>query len=993
LTFNKCFTFLIILIFVFHTTLFSLEDKSKVSDKYKEVEQLIEILDYNQAINVLVEIVKQNPEEMEKAQKMIQEIRIKKEEFNKIYEELIRVLFVENDYDKGLALIDELEKLDNNPNPNTEDSLRDARISAELIYFRLLFNETMDRAYAFYLNGQYDEAVKTYLTGYNFHKRTYNERAYGDIIKGPVDQRLEALMDAAAEFLEEYSVMTSVNASPVNSITNENEQLLNEYEDLFIKYAALRNTVWHAGWTFRDQNALLGEISSEYKEDFFLSFAWRIVYGRSGVEQEEGLIVTMDNFWISKLVPLLAKLDQNLDSSVSRAEQAYRSKDWINAENNFEEGQYWTERAIDFYNLWTNIINLDSHMNLTKKSRSLINTYYNSMVDHETKRNYVELLVLLSQYNQRLESYAVYNNQDLALMDTRREIIKEEIANINPLIDEWDEIVEKISKDLFYTETESDLIVNVSLSDIREVQESYATLRGDLSLDMADLVLEPLEEEYQSLVDEQGKALAFLEGITENPEEDELSILYFYPERTLDILEQIQEENLQLQDEMADFIEEYRRTQNDIPQKAAIAVFILRAENILRGLQDAQQEYQRLNRRADQNITQAERFKNEGGYRLDEAENALRQKDFQLAVQNLTSAQDLYVQALSYNEDIVSRDDIDRRIAALQSRILQEENKEVILYVRNNVNEGKSLYLQGRYSQSEIVFLRAESRWFTTNTESNSEIDYWLNLVRAALSVESGRTIEDTEPLYAEMTQFLNLAFSNFEKGRALIAEGNVTDGLKYLDSADQNLNEILIPMPLNQAASVLKLRIQQLKDPDLFLVVFSEKYKSAVNKLKTEADVAYIDLKDLAEIEPNYPGISRSIYNAEIILGIRILPPDPAALRESKNLYNKAFVIVEGNVRSQFPVALAQLDKAIELNPENSAAIELKDRIQLDAGGQTTIVLSSAAQSQFKSAEEKYIDGNYFEAYAIVQQLLKNKNNAAYSPLQDLKRRIESKF
>ena len=410
-------------------------------------------------------------------------------------------------------------------------------------------------------------------------------------------------------------------------------------------------------------------------------------------------------------------------------------------------------------------------------------------------------------------------------------------------------------------------------------------------------------------------------------------------------------------------------------------------------MKSAGQEYGRITRRADQNLVLAERFLNEAEYRFAESEDALGRKSFAQAIQELTTSQDLFVQALSYDEDIIARDEVDRRIADLQAEILLEENKEVIRYVRENVNQGKSLYLQGRYAQSEIVLLRAESRWFTTNTEPNSEINYWLNLVRAALSVESGRTIEDTEPLYAEMTQFLNLAYSNFETGKKLIEEGNTAEGFKYLDRSDQNLNEILIPMPLNQAASVLKLRIQQLRDPDLFIVVFSEKYKSARSKLQTEPDEAYIDLKDLSAIEPDYPGIAKAIYDAEIILGIRIPPPDTRALKESQDLYQKAFAIVEGNVRSQFPVALAQLDKAIELNPENSRAIELKDRIQLDAGGQTTIVLSSAAQSQFKSAEEKYIKGDYFEAYAIVQQLLKDKDNATYPPLQDLKRRLESKF
>ena len=219
----------------------------KVSDKYKEVQRLIEVLDYNQAINLLVDIVKENPEEMEKAQGMIQDIRQKKEEFNDKYEELIRVLFDENDYQKGLEIIDELEQLDKNPNPSTEDTIRDARISAELIYFRLLFNEAMDRAYGYYQAGQYNEAVSTYLTAYNFHKRTYDERDYGDLIKGPVDKSLEKLMAATAEFLSSYENMSGLTAQGIVTPSARTSETLGRARELISRFAELRNTVLACG--------------------------------------------------------------------------------------------------------------------------------------------------------------------------------------------------------------------------------------------------------------------------------------------------------------------------------------------------------------------------------------------------------------------------------------------------------------------------------------------------------------------------------------------------------------------------------------------------------------------------------------------------------------------------------------------------------------------------------------------------------------------------
>ena len=988
---NKYFTYSFILFFFLSISLYSQENELRLGERYSRVEKLMESLDYNGAINLLVEIVKENPEEMEKAQKMIEEIRIKKEEFNEKYEELITVLFEENDYNKGLQIIEELEQLDRNPNPATEETIRGARISAELIYFRLLFNETMDRAYAFYQDGQYDKAVSTYLTGFNFHKRTYDERSYGDIIKIPVDNSLQKLMNNSTRFLDNYDHLNSLTASSVNRQSAESLQILNEAFTLFNDFADFRNAAWQSGYTFRYQNELLGEISSEYDEDFFLSFAWRIVYGRTTVEQKEGLVFVMDALWKKGILPFLSKLEENYNNVSSTADLNYRRGDWTLALENYDAGVFWAEQLIRFNLLWSNLLNLDEGTALTEESRSLIERFYSKQVDYSVQNSQSELFATLSQFNSRLDNYRIYNGSDLPLMTTRREILDQEMASLISLRDEWDTTSVSLGNDSLYRNQIARQAVSYAQQGLSETFGKYERVKGEITLDMADFRINPIEEEFNRILNAKGSSLAYLEGIPSD--QDDQAIAYIYPERSLEELTLLREDNRALLGVITIYLQQFRQMRQEIPQKQALDFFLDRAEEILRILEQDYNEYERIANRADQNIIQAERFLNEGEYRFSQAENALSRNDFRQAVQELTTAQNLFVQALSYNEDLLSRVETDNRIAELQERILFEENREVIRYVRENVNEGKSLYLQGRYAQSEIVLLRAESRWYTTNTDENSEINYWLNLVRAALSVESGRTIEDTEPLYAEMTQFLNLAFSNFERGKRLIEQENVTDGLRFLDQADQNLNEILIPMPLNQAASVLKLKIQQLKDPDLFREIFSEKYNSAVSRLRSATDEAYIELKDLSEIEPDYPGIQRAIYNAEILLGIRVPPPDPADLRESADLYQKAFSIVEGNVRSQFPVALAQLDRAIELNPENSDAIELKDRIQLDAGGQTTIILSSAAQSLFKNAEEKYINGEYFEAYAIVQQLLNDRDNASYPPLQDLKRRIESKF
>ncbi len=188
-------------------------------------------------------------------------------------------------------------------------------------------------------------------------------------------------------------------------------------------------------------------------------------------------------------------------------------------------------------------------------------------------------------------------------------------------------------------------------------------------------------------------------------------------------------------------------------------------------------------------------------------------------------------------------------------------------------------------------------------------------------------------------------------------------------------------------------MRIQQLSDPENFAASLTKFYNEAIKNMKVNPKESYADLKDLEEIVPNYPGLKRAIYRLEVMLKIIIPPPDPEKIAESNRLYKQAYKIVASNRVDLFPAALDQLNKAIELNPNNQKAIALKDRIQIAAGGTVQAVLSSAALEQFRIAENKYLAGEYFEALAIVERLLKDKRNRNYPPLLELKKRLEAKI
>ena len=220
-----------------------------------------------------------------------------------------------------------------------------------------------------------------------------------------------------------------------------------------------------------------------------------------------------------------------------------------------------------------------------------------------------------------------------------------------------------------------------------------------------------------------------------------------------------------------------------------------------------------------------------------------------------------------------------------------------------------------------------------------------------------------------------------------------VRDAIGRLERSEDKIARILIPFPYNQEARILSLRIDQLKDKDSFTEKLTRYYNDARRKISANPQEAYVDFKDLEQINPDYPGLKKSIYDLEIILQIRIPPPDPAKLAESRELFNKARVIVERNQRELFSIALEQLNRAIELNPNNQLAKEYKDRIQIAAGERVQPVLNSIALKQYRLAEEKFLAGNYFEALAIVEKLLKDKINRGYPPLIELKKRIETRI
>ena len=390
---------------------------------------------------------------------------------------------------------------------------------------------------------------------------------------------------------------------------------------------------------------------------------------------------------------------------------------------------------------------------------------------------------------------------------------------------------------------------------------------------------------------------------------------------------------------------------------------------------------------------QAESYRLDAYSKLDEAKNMLDKNRFDEADKLLQDARESFRMSLSFKDDSELRSNSDMEILALSEEIIRKKTAFIIETVRNNIKTAKAYYERERYEEAETVLKEAQKLWETVNSEENDEINYRLNLIVTAKKLGSGRVFSETDPLHIKMTEVINLARSDYNTAEMLASEGKNELAKGYLQSAEEKLRHVTRRFPLNQEAGILSLEIQKIKDPENFRELFREKFESAKKRIDTNPSESLIFLKDLSHVDPGYPGLKDLIRDTEIKLGIRTPPPDPAKIREAEELYNKANEIVAGNVRSNYPSALEYLKKAFALNPDNDKIALLKDRVQAEMGGSTSVVLSREAQEQFRLAEQEYINGNYYAAFAIVHKLLQDKKNRKYYPLLELKRRIDSKI
>ena len=395
-------------------------------------------------------------------------------------------------------------------------------------------------------------------------------------------------------------------------------------------------------------------------------------------------------------------------------------------------------------------------------------------------------------------------------------------------------------------------------------------------------------------------------------------------------------------------------------------------------------------------MTAAQLARNEADLRYTEAQNALRNEDFDTARKKLQDALTKYDEALMNQNDETLRSQTDTKLQTLGESIAKAENEHVVREVRDLKTKAKDAYFNGRFDDAEKYLNQAKIRWAVTNVNEDEEITNLLNFVNTAISMKTGREILPSAPQYPEMSQLLNMAYQYFDEGSRKIGEGNRAAGEEDLARALDSIQKLQYVYPLNQEASILTLRINRLMNPQKFNEEFAQKIEMAKMMCKSAEtrQEGYANLLDYYELEPNYKGLKDLIYQVEIDIGIRQKPVSNTGANRAKKLVADAQKIYNsaGNDTAKLQNALSKIDEALALVSDNQEAMALKDKITTKIGGNTSTVLSTEDERLYQLAIQRLQNNNVVGANAIVDQLLKKPANANSQKIKDLKNKIEAR-
>jgi hypothetical protein len=989
------FFILLTVVMMLFTAVFPLYGKGKGEKSvFTEADRLIEEKQYDRALALLTGFAAENTDDFEEAQKRIRKIFGYRTEYNQVAEELLVVIETRpDDTERILELSGRLLDLDPARSAETQDFINRVYQVALFRANRRRLETILAQGSAFIAEERFAEAMETYAGGLDIYQAEFFRTDYG-AGQDQVRQHISNIDSGRSAFTSlAGSLESALGALERQGIQPVSQQGFNALDGAYDRIGpdldlliGLRSQYAAADENFREQQERILETDPSSADRTFPAFALRLLEGPAG-SSGEGMLGVMDVFWNRAAERIAAVLDEKAAGAYGAVYTAAVNQEYGSLDPGLDLLVSYVSLSRDFIEHWgrydrsgENLFGVEvpaakagdyafyeAELAAIARYRSLgaLGVRFRSLPAADTVtawRNGGNGAVLMAQEQDLVRSIRDLQNQSAGLAA----LLREDINAYTIYRQRFGE--EKILSPL--TDAETALTVfenNLARQENASLAREYTIANG-----IAETTVAQREAELE-------QSLALIQG--EHRPSQAVTLLTG--------LDASIDAGLAAVDAL---VGRYDAESPESLQNPELGSLYGGAVAMRRRLENVRTQSRNSVASARSLVTQAQNYSQEGERFFTDARAALNQGDFERARERLLRAGERFDSSLTIEDDPSVKQTRDILIPQLDAEIARLENEAVIRDVNELIASARLDFNRGNFDAAEEKLVRAENRWNRTQPVENQEIRNWINIIQGALSSRSGRTIPSTAPLYAEMSQLLSEARKNYDEGVYYFGVNRRVDGQVRFASAREKTEKVKLVYPLNEDAGLLELRMDREQDPVAFEQGFSTRLQNAVAGTRQRSWQAFADLQNLFVINPNYPNRAAIIYDAEVAMGIRPPPPDPALVAESNRLTTQARAIINSNTTSEISLRQAQeaANRALELNPNNEEAARLASEAAVRIGGPSSI-FDHETELKYNRAGELLQQNNYPEAYRLALEIADDPRYRNNSRLLELLRRIRA--
>lgn len=1013
-----------------------------------QIEKLIKDTDYNEALLQLHKYIDKYPERFDNAQRLIKTIMTRRQRYSVLTERAIKSS-TDNpeDHVTPSKIILEMKTLEKNPPEEIQVVITMLEDMHLFKYYAYLFDTIQTESSALAQNDNVVGAITKVQEGFWVYKDEFQEDWKGNSAILKEADRIENQLNQYIASFENADFRKRMNNAVSQFIKNVDDnkyeaalESFKQVQQIFNEYSKIRNNIAKCAQEYKALYERQKKIDPEITDASYIPFMQRFVSGVPAIA-DSGLVGAIDCEFRIKMEAMKSSVAK-MTTKQSTSYLAGLPKTITDSNSDLgplEKSASYTTPISNYSDLGKRVNNLYALLEVEGTQKYNPYPQYNQSLDYikdissRTKALYPIALELRKQKQTQAQLRAELNKSKGSVSEESSVYIRQlfdSVSQMNKAVGTRQDLM-PASKDgitsdnhaLNWTNQTNKYVAyvdellksseNAVISSWNDISQSFINNASSYESVIKEYnqyaevfhkgFPETIDAKTYSQLKEDPEAL--LEYAKTHPNSKTTQVAYAYPELTLVMTDYMKQVAQTYENAMSSAQQEFDFNMENHPEwktNSQINSIVNNSRNYMtRKTSDLNALKQTVNNVVESatiDVTKATAAKQEADDLYQRSVNAFNKGQYESAENYLVQSSEKYTESLAYQDDSALRTSVDKKQFELSQKITDARNEIVVRESRALYTKARDAQTIDKYDDAELFINQAINKWAETHEEKNEEFEDFRNLVNTAVTMKTGRILTVADPLYAEMSQLLSIAYQYYDEGKALYNKNQKEEGDASLALAQENLSKIKKVYPMNQEASILMLKIDQLQDPEKFKSEFNQRINAAVAKCKnadTQAE-GYNELVTYYSLEPNHKGLKEKIYNIEIQLGMRQKPVDNSAAARSKRLTNEAQSLYNsaGSNTSQLNRALARVKEALQVNPNNSTAEQLRDRIETRLGGTTNIVLSSADQSLLTRAKNEYQAGRIDEANLIMLQILKNNpQNIKVKTVSDLKKKIDARL